>query len=147
MSNLPVNRLSQYAVETVAANTAAIRKFARVSSPALIAACTQRGLSLYHAELCAGVLASVVDDLIAVSRLPRNDFERTKRKQRVLEAAQEPIMSALRCAIAASPVNGRAAIEHWDVVCEKHEIGKLAWLLGVQTENGYKYSKKAEKRG
>ena len=147
MSNLPAIRLSQYALEQVSANQAAIRSYARVNSLTLIEACKRRGLSLYHAELCAGVLASVIEDLVMIGRLQRNDFERTKRKQRVLAAAQEPIASALRIAAAASPVNGRAAIEHWDVICEKHEIGKLAWLLGMQTDTAHKYSKKVEKRG
>ena len=147
MSNLPAIRLPQYALEQVSANTAIIRSFVRVNSLSLIEACKRRGLTVEHAAICAGVLASVIEDLVVIGRLQRNDFERTKRKQRVLAAACEPIVSALRCAVAASPVNGRAAIEHWDVVCEKHEIGKLAWLLGMQTEASHKYSKKAEKRG
>lgn len=33
------------------------------------------------------------------------------------------------------------------MVCEKSEVGKMAWLLGMQTETAYKYSKKLEKRG
>lgn len=98
------------------------------------------------AELCGGLLASVVDDLVAVSKLSKTDFERTKRKQRILAAADEPAASALRIAMAASPLNGRAAVAHWDAICEKHETGKLAWLLGMDTETAYKYGKKIEKR-
>jgi hypothetical protein len=99
------------------------------------------------AELCGGLLASVVDDLVTIGRLSRSDFERTKRKQRVLAAAEEPAASALRIAMAASPINGRAAVAHWDAICEKYEVGKLAWLLGMQTETSYRYGKKVEKRG
>jgi hypothetical protein len=99
------------------------------------------------AEVCGGLLASVVDDLIAVSRLDRTDFERAKRLERVLAATEEPAVSALRCAMAASPINGRACARHWDTVCPKSEIGKLAWLLGMDTDAAYKYSKKVEKRG
>lgn len=98
------------------------------------------------AELCGGLLASVVDDLVQISRLKRTDFERTKRKQRVLATAEEPAISALRVAMAASPINGRAAVAHWDAICEKWEVGKLAWLLGMDTETAYKYGKKIEKR-
>jgi hypothetical protein len=98
------------------------------------------------AELCAGLLASVVDDLVAIGNLRRTDFERTKRKQRVLAVTEEPACSALRIAMAASPINGRAAVAHWDAICEKWEIGKLAWLLGMDTETAYKYGKKVEKR-
>jgi hypothetical protein len=105
-------------------------------------ACRQAGLPLELAEMCGGVLASVVDDLIVISRLPRTDFERTKRKERILAVAQEPACYAFKLAAAASPINGRAAVAHWDAICEKHELGKLAWLLGMDTELGYKYGKR-----
>lgn len=98
------------------------------------------------ARLCSGLLASVVDDLDAISRLPKAAFERSKRMERVLEATSEPAASALRLAMAASPVNGRACARHWDAICEKHEIGKLAWLLGMDTDTAWRYGKKIEKR-
>jgi hypothetical protein len=144
MNALPAIRPSQHAVETIARNAALIRSHVRMTSPVLTEACRLAGAPAY--ALCAGVLASVVDDLIQISRLDRSDFERTKRKQRVLAAAQEPAASALRIAIAASPVNGRAAVAHWDVICEHYEVGKLAWLLGLDTETARKYSKKVDKR-
>lgn len=143
---LPAIRPSQYALETAVNHAAVIRRYVHVQSASLICACVDAGLPLELAELAAGVLASVVNDLIVVSALPRNSFERTKRKQRILAAAVEPIASALKIAVACSPLNGRAAVEHWDVVCEKYEIGKLAWLLSVPTEAAHKYSKKVEKR-
>jgi len=98
------------------------------------------------AELCGGLLASVVDDLVKIGKLRRSDFERTKRLERVLAATHEPTVSALRLAMAASPINGRACVRHWGVICEKYEIGKLAWLLGMDTETAYAYGKKIEKR-
>jgi len=98
------------------------------------------------AELCGGLLASIVDDLVTVSRLDRTDFERAKRMERVLACTEEPAVSALRCAMAASPINGRACARHWDAICDKGEVGKLAWLLGMDTDSAYKYSKKVEKR-
>jgi hypothetical protein len=115
-------------------------------STVLTTACERSGLSRELAELCGGLLASVVDDLIAIGRLPRQNFERTKRMQRVLAAADEPACYALKLAIAASPVNGRAAVAHWDMICPKWEIGKLAWQLGMQTDAARKYSRKVEKR-
>ena len=93
------------------------------------------------------MLASVVDDLVVIGFLQRTDFERTKRKQRVLAAADEPAASALRCAIVASPVNGRAAVAHWDAICEGYELGKLAWLLGMDTETSALYARRVEKLG
>lgn len=81
-----------------------------------------------------------------IGKMRRSDWERTKRKERVLEATHEPDVSALRLAIAASPLNGRAAVSHWDHICEKWEIGKLAWLLGMDTETAWKYARKMEKR-
>lgn len=99
------------------------------------------------AELCGGLLASLVDDLIAASALPRTDFERSKRMERILATTEEPAVSALRLAMAASPTNGRACARHWDAICDKSEVGKLAWLLGLDTDTAYKYSKKVEKRG
>jgi hypothetical protein len=146
MNTLPVLRPSQVYVQTANTHAAQIRPLARMSSPTLTTACRQLGLPLDLAELCGGLLASVVDDLVTISRLSRSDFERTKRMQRVLAAAQEPAASALRVAIAASPINGRAAVAHWDMVCERHERGKFAWLLGMDTELAYKYSKRVEKR-
>lgn len=104
-------------------------------------------MSIELAELCGGLLASVVDDLVAIGKLRRTDFERTKRKQRILAAAEEPARSALRIAVAASPVNGRAAVVHWDTICEQAEVGKLAWLVGLDTETSYAYGRRQERRG
>lgn len=144
---LPAVRLSQVAVETVSKDLGRIRSFVRMESPALMTACRQYGLPIELAEACSGLLASVVDDLIAIGQLRRTDFERSKRKERILAAAEEPYASALRLAMACSPINGRAAVAHWDAICEKHELGKLAFLLGMPTELAYKYGRKLERRG
>lgn len=148
MSNLVTlnYRLPQTAVQTVNQHSVRINTLVRMRSPTLTTACRQAGLPIELAELCGGLLASVVDDLVAIGKLPRTDFERTKRKQRVLAAADEPAASALRIAIAASPVNGRAAVAHWDAICEGYELGKLAWLLGMDTETSYGYGRRMEKR-
>ena len=146
MNALIPTRLPYAAVQTVARNTDSIARLVRMKSPTLTMACRQSGLPLELAELCGGLLASVVDDLVTIGRLRRTDFERTKRKQRVLAAADEPAASALRLAIVASPVNGRAAVAHWDVVCEQSEVGKLAWLLGMDTETSYGYGRRMEKK-
>lgn len=142
--------LSQVAVQTVVQHAESIQRLVRMQSTTLTTACRQHGLPIELAELCGGLLASVVDDLVTIGRLRRSDFERTKRKQRVLAAADEPAASALRLAIASSPVNGRAAVAHWDAICEhsneRHELGKLAWLLGMDTEAGYAYGRRFERR-
>lgn len=117
-----------------------------MDSPYLTTACRQAGLPIELAELCGGLLASVVDDLVTIGQLPRSDFKRTKCKQRVLAAADEPAASALRLAITASPINGRAAVEHWEAVCDQHERGKFAWLLGVDSECAYEYGRRLERR-
>jgi hypothetical protein len=117
-----------------------------MKSLTLTTACRQAGLPIELAELCGGLLASVVDDLVNIGDLRRTDFERTKRKQRVLAAADEPAASALRIAIVASPVNGRAAIEHWEAICESYERGKFAWMLGVDSEPAYEYGRRWERR-
>ncbi len=140
-------RLPYAAVQTVARHTDSIGRLVRKKSPILTLACRQAGLPLELAELCGGLLASVVDDLVTIGKLRRTDFERTKRKQRVLAAADEPAASALRLAIVASPINGRAAVEHWDAICEGYELGKLAWLLGMDTETSWGYGRRMEKRG
>ena len=129
-------------VETATSNFVRIMPLVRMQSASLTAACTGVGLSHDMAELCGGLLASVVDDLIAVSKLRRTDFERSKRKERILAAAEEPARSALRLAIAASPINGRAAVAHWDTICEQHEVGKLAYLLEMDTDTAWRYSRK-----
>lgn len=139
-------RLSQFAVQTVDRYADDIGKLVRMTSPTLTTACRQAGLPIELAGICAGLLATVVDDLVTIGRLRRSDFERTKRKQRVLAAADEPAASALRLAIAASPVNGRAAVAHWDAICEGFELGKLAWLLGMDTETSAGYARRVKHR-
>ena len=145
MGELTLTRLPHVAVQTVERHQDRIRMTVRMKSPILTTACRQAGLPIELAEICGGLLASVVDDLVAIGRLPRSDFERTKRKQRVLAAADEPAASALRCAIVASPINGRAAVSHWDAICEGYELGKLAWLLGMDTETSLLYARRVEK--
>lgn len=144
--SLPAIRLSEYHVGQTAKHAERIRPLARMESPSLTTACRQAGMPLDLARLCSGLLASVVDDLDAISRLPKAAFERSKRMERVLQATSEPAASALRLAMAASPVNGRACARHWDAICEKHEIGKLAWLLGMDTDTAWRYGKRMEKR-
>jgi hypothetical protein len=146
MNTLPIRRLSQYAVEQVHVHAERIRPLVRMQSLTLTTACRQVGLPLELAELCGGLLASVVDDLIMASRLSKADFERSKRMERILAATEEPAVSALRIAMAASPVNGRACARHWDVVCDKGERGKLAWLLGMDMDTAWKYGQKIFRR-
>lgn len=143
---LPAVRLSQFAVETAFKAADSIRPLVRIDSPTLTTACEHVGMPKELARLCGGLLASVVDDLVSIGKLRRTDFERTKRKQRVLQAATEPARSALRLAVAASPVNGQAAVAHWDAICEPHETGKLAWLLNMETELAYMYGRRHERR-
>lgn len=143
---LPAIRLPQYPVEQTAQYAERIRLHVRVQSAALTTACRQRGLPIELAEICGGLLASVVDDLVTASRLPRADFERAKRMERVLAATEEPLRYALQIAVAASPTNGRACARHWDAICDKGERGMFAWLLGLETDNSYRYGKKIEKR-
>lgn len=146
MSSLPATRLPQYAMETANRERERISAHVRLKSPAMTLACRQAGMPMELAEMCGGLLASVVDDLDAVSRLPKQAFERSKRMERILAVTAEPTLSALRLAMAASPVNGRACVRHWDMVCEQAEVGKLAWLLNMQTETAWKYAKRMEKR-
>lgn len=142
---LPAVRLSQTAMQTVVAHTDRIGEHVRMYSPALMTACRQAGMPIELARLCSGLLTTVADDLVAIGSLPKTSFERSKRMERVLAAVDEPCASALRLAMAASPINGRACVRHWDAVCEKHELGKLAWLLGVETELAWKYGKRVER--
>ena len=144
---VPLNvRLPQVAVQTVDRYQDRIRMSVRIESPTLTTHCRQAGLPLELAELCGGLLASVIEDLAAIGEMRRTDIMRTKRKQRVLAAADEPAASALRLAIAASPINGRAAVAHWDAICEGYELGKLAWLLGLDTETSWGYGRRRQKR-
>jgi hypothetical protein len=142
---LPAVRISQYALESTVKQLPAINRMVRLQSATLTQAGIECGLPRPVAEVCGGLLASMIDDLVAIGNLRQADFERTKRKQRVLSLAEEPAASGLRIAIAASPINGQAAVSHWDAICEKYERGKLAWLLGMETDTAYGYGKKIEK--
>lgn len=146
MPQVPTIALSQHAVETAVRGQDAIKALVRMQSPTLTTACRQAGLPLDMAELCGGLLASVVEDLVRVGNMRKTDFERTKRKQRILSCAVQPAASALKIAMAASPVNGHAVLAHWDAICEKHELGQLAWLLGADTMTAYGYGRRMERR-
>lgn len=139
-------RLSQYAVEAVSTHQQRIAASVRITSPTITLACRQAGLPLELAELCGGLLASVMDDLMVASDLPRRNIERTKRLVRVLAATHEPAACALKIAMAASPINGQTAVAHWDAICDQGDAGKFAWLLGMDTDNAYRYGKRFEKR-
>lgn len=145
MNALTVVRPPQYAVEQAAAHAERIRAHVRITSDALTTQCRQAGLPIELAELCGGLLASVVDDLVAASKLRRTDFERAKRLERVVAATEEPAVFALRIAMAASPTNGRAVLRHWDQLCEYEERGMLAWLVGMRTDAAEKYSRRNAK--
>lgn len=145
MNALTITRPSQAAVQTAFRHQDRIRRLVRIESATLTTACRQAGLPIELAELCGGLLASVIEDLIVIGGLRRQDFNRTKRKERVLAAADEPAASALRVAIACSPINGRAAVAHWDAICEGYELGKLAWLLGLDTETARYYARRVDK--
>lgn len=146
MPQVPTLRLSQHAMETAVHGQERIKALVRVKSPTLTTACRQAGMSLELAEVCGGLLASVVEDLVQISALRKTDFERTKRKQRILSCTSEPAASALRIAMAASPINGQTVLAHWDAICEKHELGQLAWMLGADTVTAYGYSRRMERR-
>ena len=146
MNTLPARRLPQYAIEQTTRHASRIRTHARLRSPVLTTACVQAGLPIELAEICGGLLASVVDDLVAVSRMSKADFNRSKRMERILDATEEPAVFGLKLAMAASPVNGRACARHWDAICEKGERGKLAWLLGMDTDTAWRYGQKIFKR-
>ena len=49
---------------------------------------------------------------------------------------------AMNSACAASPLNGRAAIAHWDRICENDDIGRMAWLLNADTLQAQRYGKR-----
>ena len=36
-------------------------------------------------------------------------------------------------------------MSHWDAICEGYELGKLAWLLGMDTETSLLYARRVEK--
>lgn len=143
---LPAIRISQYCVETVVKELPAIDVHVRIRSDVLTTAVRRTGLPMEIAEVCGGLLASMIDDLVKIGNLRQADFERTKRKQRVLSLTSEPVLSGLRIAVAASPINGQAAVAHWDAICEKYERGKLAWLMGMQTDTSHMYGRQMEKR-
>ena len=144
--SIAIGKLSQYAVEQTAEHAQRIRRLVRIESPTLTTHCRQAGLPLELAELCGGLLASVLDDLTVIGSLRPTNIERSVRMEAVLAATDEPALSALRIAIAASPINGRACARHWDAICDKGERGKFAWLLGLDTDTAYKYGKKQRER-
>lgn len=139
-------RLSQIAATTAYRHQEAIRSLVRMQSDTLATQCRQAGLPIELAELCGGLLASVIDDLQQIGLLRRTDFNRTKRKERVLSCTEQPAVSALMLAMSASPINGRAAAAHWDAICETYEVGKFAWLLRMDTDTAYMYGRRVERQ-
>jgi len=103
-------------------------------------------LPIELAELCGGLLASVVDDLVTIGRLPRLDFERTKRKQRVLRLLTSPQRRRYGWLSLRRRSMGARLWRTGTLFVRASSWAKLAWLLGMDTETSWGYGRRQEKR-
>lgn len=98
-------------------------------APALLARATAMGLPPAIAQTACTVLQKAVRCLDEAGRARRGTFKRVKLIETAVDACREPVASALRLGMLASPTDGRAFLRLWCDVCEPWERNKLVDML------------------
>jgi hypothetical protein len=100
------------------------------ASPGLVAKARAAGLPADAAELACGVLTKVITCLDGAAKLRRGSgYARAKLIETALHACRPPVSDALRVAMVACPIDGRAMLRLWCEVADYHERGVMLDLL------------------
>jgi hypothetical protein len=100
------------------------------ASPGLVAKARAAGLPADVAELACGVLTRVVTCLDGAARLRRGSgYARAKLMETALQACRPPLSDALRVAMVACPIDGRAMLRLWHEVADVYERDAMIELL------------------
>jgi len=100
------------------------------ASPGLLAKAKANHLPADCAEVACGVLTRVIECLDQAARLRRGSgYGRAKLIETALQACRPPVSDALRVAMVACPVDGRALLRLWTEVADYHERGVMLDML------------------
>jgi hypothetical protein len=127
----PYGRNVAAALSKVADKPRALLDFTRdhPASPGLLAKATAAGLPVDCAELACSVLTRVVECLDTAGQMRRGGFARAKLIETALQACRPPVSDALRVAMVACPVDGRAVLRLWAEVADPWERGAMLDML------------------
>lgn len=121
-----------FALTTVMTPPPALIEFVRdtPASPGLVAKAKAAGLSAEAAELACATMTRVIGCLDRAARIRRGSgYARAKLLETALDACRPPVSDALRVAMIACPVDGRAMLRLWCEVAEMHERGAMLDML------------------
>jgi hypothetical protein len=99
------------------------------ASPGLLAKATAAGIGPCCAELACSVLTRAIECLDTAGQMRRGGFARAKLIETALQACRPPVSDALRVAMVACPVDGRALLRLWAEVADYHERGAMLDML------------------
>jgi hypothetical protein len=127
----PYGRNVAAALSKVADKPRALLDFTRdhAASPGLLAKATAAGLPAECAELACSVLTRVIECLDTAGQMRRGTYGRAKLIETALQACRPPVSDALRVAMVACPVDGRALLRLWNEVADPWERGAMLDML------------------
>lgn len=121
-----------YALNTVMTPPPALIEFTRgtTASPGLVEKAKAAGLPVDVAELACATMTKVITCLDHAAKLRRGSgYARVKLLETALDACRPPVSDALRVAMVACPVDGRAMLRLWREVADMHERSAMFDLL------------------
>jgi len=120
------------AFNTVAMPPPALLDFVRdhAASPGLLAKAKTAGLPADCAEIACAVLTRVIECLDQAARMRRGSgYARAKLIETALSACRPPVGDALRVAMVACPIDGKALLRLWTEVADHRERGAMLDML------------------
>jgi hypothetical protein len=99
------------------------------ASPGLVARATANKLPADCAQIACAVLTRVIECLDTAGQMRRGTYGRAKLIETALQACRPPVSDALRVAMVACPVDGRALLRLWAEVADHHERGAMLDML------------------
>lgn len=121
-----------FALTTVMTPPPALIDFVRgtTASPGLMTKARAVGLSTEVAELACATMTRVIRCMDEAARLRRGSgYARAKLLETALDACRPPVSDALKVAMVACPVDGRAMLRLWCEVADMHERGAMLDML------------------
>jgi hypothetical protein len=110
----------------------ALLEFVRdhTASPGLVAKARDAGIPPCAAQLACAVLTRVIECLDRAAQMRRGSgYARAKLIETALQACRPPVSDALRVAMVACPVDGRALLRLWNEVADHSERGAMLDML------------------
>jgi len=100
------------------------------ASPGLLAKAKTAGLPNSCAELACAVMTRVIECLDQAAQMRRGSgYARAKLIETALSACRPPVGDALRVAMVACPIDGKALLRLWNEVADHSERGAMLDML------------------